>query len=39
MYTKGEAQVLTKEFLDYMISHDNEKTIEKLEYIPIINLK
>lgn len=39
MYTKGEAQGLVKEFLDYMTSDDNKAVVEKLGYIPMGNLK
>ncbi|MDV3427094.1 MAG: phosphate ABC transporter substrate-binding protein [Bacillota bacterium] len=39
MYTKGEAQGLAKEFIDYMISDENKSTVEKLGYIPISDMK
>ena len=39
MYTKGEPEGLTKEFLEYMMSDDNKENVEKLGYIPIGDFK
>lgn len=35
MYTKREPDILTKTFLDYMVSDENKKLIEKLGYISV----
>lgn len=39
MYSKGEAEGLTKAFLDYMQSNDVKPLIIKLGYIPISDMK
>lgn len=39
MYTKGEAKDVTKAFLDYMGSSDVKATIDKLGYIPTVDMK
>lgn len=40
MYTNGEPEGLTKDFLDYMLSEDVQQTlIQALDYIPISNMK
>ena len=39
MYTKGEAKDLAKVFLDYMVSAKVKPIIEKLNYIPISDMK
>lgn len=39
MYTKGQAEGLIKEFLKYIMSDGNKKTVEKLGYIPIDDFK
>lgn len=39
MYTKGEAKGLSKAFIDYMMSKENEELILKLGYIPADRLK
>ncbi|MEB3100520.1 phosphate ABC transporter substrate-binding protein [Ferviditalea candida] len=40
MYTKGEAQGLSKAFLDYMVSADVQKTlVPKLGYIPATDMQ
>ena len=39
MYSKGEAQGLTKAFLDYMQSSEVEPLIVELGYIPMSNMK
>lgn len=39
MYTKGEPKDLTKAFLDYMVSSDVKSLVEKLNYIPISDMK
>lgn len=39
MYTKGEADKVTKAFLDYMTGADFKKTISDLGYIPISDMK
>lgn len=39
MYTKGEEQGLVKAFLDYMMSDEIKRLIEKLGYIPISDMK
>ncbi|WP_138203248.1 phosphate ABC transporter substrate-binding protein [Haloimpatiens lingqiaonensis] len=35
MYTKGEPKGLTKAFLDYMVSKENNDLIKKMGYIPM----
>ncbi len=39
MYTKGEAKDLTKSFIDYMVSSENEELVKKLGYIPMSEIK
>lgn len=39
MYTNGEPKGVTKAFLDYMMSKENKPLIEKLGYIPAIDMK
>jgi len=39
MYTKGEPKDLTKAFLDYMVSSEAKPLVDKLNYIPISDMK
>ncbi len=39
MYTKGKATGLAKEFIDYVMSKENAKEVEKLGFIPVHNIK
>lgn len=39
MYTKGEAEGVTKAYIDYVLSDENKETIKKLGYIPMSDMK
>lgn len=39
MYTKGEQNEVVKAFLDYMVGSDAKAVIDKLNYIPISDMK
>lgn len=39
MYTKGEPKEVAKAFLDYMVSSNAKTLVEKLNYIPVSDMK
>ncbi|ERI89537.1 phosphate binding protein [Clostridiales bacterium oral taxon 876 str. F0540] len=39
MYTKGEPKEIAKAFLDYMVSNEAKSLVEKLNYIPVSDMK
>jgi phosphate transport system substrate-binding protein len=39
MYTKGEPKEVAKAYLDYMVSSDAKQLVDKLNYIPVSDMK